>query len=181
MLIPQLCYCQLTIGIESSNTAVGTDFSQFKTHIEMSYNSSANVLVTNNTGANACIHLSHRYSSDSPQTRMWNHVQAGKAGEPALQVGFNTGFIHAGLDYWWVGVEILDGPNAGFYVSPGTADDPGKECMLESDDNGKTLVFSVSVDTFQMNLVSGGCSTSMRKVNRKEALFSRQGEGKDRD
>lgn len=134
----------------------------------MSYNSSAQVFVTNNTGGNANIHLVHRYSSDKPQSGSWSHVKPGAPAGP-LSVGFNTGFIRTGMDYWWIGVEVLDGPNAGYYTSPGNADDPGKECMLESADNGKSLYFSVSIDILQMNLVSGACTTGMSKVTRSEA------------
>ena len=131
--------------------------------IIMSYNSSANVVITNNSGGTANITLSHAYSSDPAQIKTWKGVANGDTTPKSdpLQVGYNTGFIHSGLDYWWVGIEVTDGPNKGTYSSSGYADKPGKECMLESSDNGKTLTFSVDTNKLMINLVSGACTTSL--------------------
>lgn len=134
----------------------------------MSYNSSALVYVTNNSGGNAEITLSHRYSSDPVQQGSW-HVGPGQQAGP-LSVGYNTGFIRTGMDWWWIGIQVLDGPSAGYYASEGSADDPGKECMLESDDNGKKLYFSVDTKTFVIQEVSGSCSTGMEKQNATQAF-----------
>lgn len=134
----------------------------------MSYNSSATIYVTNNTGGNAVITLSHRYSSDAVQEGSW-HVAPGQAAGP-LAVGYNTGFIRTGMDWWWIGVQVLDGPNAGNYASEGSADDPGKECMLESEDNGKILYFNVDTGTFVIQEISGSCSTGVSKISAKEAF-----------
>jgi len=86
----------------------------------MSYNSSAEIYVSNNSGGTATIHLSHQYSDDSPQ-------QA--------------------------------------YASEGSADDPGKICTLQSEDNGKSLTFAVDTSTFVMTELSGSCSTGVSKLN----------------
>ncbi len=132
---------------------------------ESGYNSGATIYVTNNTGGNANIHLSHQYSDDTPQQGSWNRVPNGGNAGP-LSVGYNTGFLRSGQDYWWIGVEVLDGPNGGScYSSKGSADNPGKQCTLTSDDNGKTLTFSVDTETFVMTETSGSCSTDMSAVS----------------
>jgi Up-Regulated in long-lived daf-2 len=129
----------------------------------MSYNSSANIMLTNNTGANANLHLSHRYSTDSTQQASWPGVPPGGTVGP-LVVGYNTGFIRFGMDWWWCGAEVLDGTDPGNYASEGDADNPGKECFLQSADDGKTLTFAVSKTVFMMAELSGPCTTSMSKV-----------------
>jgi Up-Regulated in long-lived daf-2 len=130
----------------------------------MSYNSSANIMLTNNTGANANLHLSHRYSTDSTQQATWPGVPPGGTVGP-LVVGYNTGFIRYGMDWWWCGAEVLDGTDAGNYASEGNADDPGKECFLQSADDGKTLTFAVSTTVFMMSEMSGPCTTPMSKAS----------------
>ncbi len=139
-----------------------------------SYNSSATVYIVNNTGGNANIHLSHQYSDDSTQQGSWLKVPPGGETPTSLVVGFNTGFLRTGLDYWWIGVEVLDGPNAGSYASAGSADAPGKECELESADNGARLTFSVDTSTLLLSLISGSCSTGMSKVSQAEAENAKQ-------
>lgn len=131
----------------------------------MSYNSSAVINITNNTGGNAKITLSHRYSDDTPQVSATVNVAPGATASNILTAGFNTGFLRTGQDYWWVGVQVLDGPNAGNYASEGSADNPGKQCTLESPDNGKSLTFSVDINTFFMALISGSCTTSVSRVS----------------
>lgn len=126
----------------------------------MSYNSSAEVFVTNNSGGTANITLSHRYSTDPTVQTTWDNVAPGAVVGP-LTAGYNTGFVRSGADWWWVGLEVLDGSQAGNYSSEGTADDPGKQCALSSDDAGKRLDFSVDTETFVMTEVSGTCSTSV--------------------
>lgn len=144
----------------------------------MSYNSSAQVTVTNNTGGNAQISMSHRYSDDAVQHSSTWTLSNGLTSGP-FSVGFNLGFIRTGLDYWWIGVRVLDGPNAGYYTSEGSADNPTKECLLESADNGKTLPFSVDTGTFLMTLISGTCTTSMSKISAAKAHDAKQALGKE--
>lgn len=140
------------------------------------YNSSAFVFVTNNSGGNANIILSHRYSTDPTQQKTWNDVPHGKNTPSPLAVGFNTGFIRFGLDYWWIGIQVHDGPHAGNYHSRGSADDPGKECFLQSADDGKTLTFSVDTSTFLITLISGSCTTPMERVSAETAERAKQNE-----
>ncbi|WP_421798948.1 hypothetical protein [Haliscomenobacter sp.] len=144
------------------------------------YNSSALVKVTNNSGGNAEITLSHRYSSDPVQSLTWK-VGPGQITTPPLSVGFNTGFMRTGKDYWWIGIRVLDGPAAGYYASRGSADDPSKECTLESADNGKTLTFSVDTSNFVIQQVSGSCSTGMQKKTAEEATLVEVSDEKTRN
>ncbi len=134
----------------------------------MSYNSSANIMLTNNTGGNANLHLSHRYSTDSTQQQTWNNVAPGDTVGP-LVVGYNTGFIRFGMDWWWCGAEVLDGSEAGNYASEGDADNPGKECFLQSAADGKTLTYAVSTSVFMLSEMSGPCTTPMTKVTAEQA------------
>jgi hypothetical protein len=131
--------------------------------VDVSYNSSANIMLTNNTGANANLHLSHRYSDDPTQQQSWQNVAPGATVGP-LVVGYNTGFIRYGMDWWWVGAEVLDGTDQGNYASEGNADAPGKECFLQTADDGKTLTFGVSTSVFMISEMSGPCTTSVSKV-----------------
>ena len=141
----------------------------------MGYNSSAQIYVTNNTGGNAIITFSHEYSDDGPQVWPASGSVTVKPGENAgpLAVGFNTGFLYTGLDYWFCGINVLDGPNAGQYATEGSLDSPQKECMLESEDNGSTLYFSVTVETFVMTENSGSCSTGMNAASAAAAMAAK--------
>lgn len=129
----------------------------------MGYNSSAEVFITNNTGGNATIHLSHRYSSDATQQATWPNVAPGATVGP-LTVGYNTGFLRTGMDWWWCGAEVTDGADPGSYASKGSADDPDKECFLQSEDNGQKLTFAVSKTVFMISEMSGPCTTGMSLV-----------------
>lgn len=121
-------------------------------------NCTANVYVTNNTGSNAVITLSHKFSTDSPQIGgPWNAAPGQKVGP--LQVNFET--WNPGLDYWWVSVTVLDGATPGVYISQGSQTSPGKECMMETADANQNLIFSVDTGTFCINLHSGGCRTGL--------------------
>src|SRR3954449_4140927 len=130
----------------------------------MSYNSSANIMITNNTNGNADIHLSHRYSTDPTQQHTWTGVAPGATVGP-LVAGYNTGFIRYGMDWWWCGIEVKDGSEAGNYASKGDADNPGKECYLSTDDDGKNLTFAVSTSVFMLSEMSGPCTTPMSQAN----------------
>ncbi|GCA50151.1 hypothetical protein SO078_25540 (plasmid) [Sinorhizobium meliloti] len=146
----------------------------------MSYNSSAQIYVTNNTGGNAIIAFSHEYSDDGPQ--IWNQpntvIAPGQSAGP-LAVGFNTGVFYTGRDYWFCGIQVLDGPNAGYYATEGSLEAPSKQCMLESEDNGATLYFSVTTETFVMTENSGSCSTGMNAGNA-TALIAQQAKKEER-
>lgn len=129
------------------------------------FNSSANIVVTNNTGGTARITLCHQYTGGPVESKTWC-VAANQITAPPLVVHYNTGFLRTGRDSWWIGVQVMDGPHAGkSFASDGSCDEPGKVCTLGSDDNGRTLVFSVSTSTFLLQELSGSCSTSMRELS----------------
>jgi len=132
----------------------------------MSYNSHAFILVTNNSGGNAIITLAHRYSTNPSHEMTWPSLANNQTTPTPMTVGYNSGFAHPGLDYWWIGLEVLSGPNVGTYQSiPGNADDPDKECFLEKADDGKTLTFSVDTQTFLITEISGSCEAQMEPVS----------------
>jgi len=130
----------------------------------VSYNSSAEVYVVNDTGGTATITLAHRYSTDPPEQATWTEVPPGQVAGP-LTVHFNCGTLYYGQDTWWIGFELLDGQHAGTYASAGSAADPGKQCTMSSEDDGKRLHFAVDTTTFVMEELSGSCSTSVSSVS----------------
>jgi Up-Regulated in long-lived daf-2 len=116
------------------------------------YNSKCQVRVTNNFPGTADIELAHQYSDDDPQKGRWTGIHPG-TDTPYMDIGFNLGFLRTGDDWWQVEVNVNDGSDRGTWVSDSHA------CMLRSADNGKSLTFSVSPDTFVMTEISGTCST----------------------
>ncbi len=130
----------------------------------MSYKSSTVISITNHTEGNAIITLSHQHSNEAPHISI--PVRVGPRGtvHNILTAHFDTGFLCSGTDYWWIGIEVLDGPNAGYYESDGSADHPVKECMLKCEDKVAELPFTVSTEKFVMTLLSGSCTTPMKRV-----------------
>lgn len=126
----------------------------------------ATVYITNSTDGNASIQLFHQNKSNGMQSGMWTAAPGATVGP--LTVNFETGFGSWGiLDYWSCVLRVIDGSAPGMYVSnTGSVVDPtwSKECQLESGDAGKTLTFSVSDTTFNINLDSGACSDGMTRV-----------------
>lgn len=126
----------------------------------------ATVYITNSTNGNASIQLFHHNKSNGTQSGMWTAAPGETVGP--LTVNFETGFGTWGiLDYWSCVLRVTDGSAPGMYVSnTGAVVDPTwfKECQLESGDAGKTLTFSVSDTTFNINLDSGACSDGMTRV-----------------
>jgi len=129
------------------------------------YNSSVTINMVNNTGGNAIITLSHRYSDDKPQVSPDTKVANGETIKSLLVAGFNLGPGRTGRDYWWVGVQVLDGPNAGFYRSDGSADEPKKQCICRKADNKTTATFTIDTKTFLIGLLSGPCTTSLNRLS----------------
>lgn len=127
----------------------------------MTTKQTAHVYITNNTGGNALIQMSHQYTSYSAQTGSWNAFPGERVGP--LTVNYETGF-GTGFDYWFCSVSVSDGPNPGIYTTEGTLTNPKKECMLEDKDANQYIYNSVDTEKFYINLPSGGCSTDMKYV-----------------
>lgn len=132
--------------------------------------SSTVISITNNTGGSAVITLSHQHSNGVPHVSVPVRVGKGGTVHNILTARFNAGFICSGMDYWWIGIEVLDGPNAGKYVSAGTPERPVSACMLRCEDRVAELPFTVSAEAFTMTLLSGSCNTPMHKVE--ESILS---------
>jgi len=122
----------------------------------MATQQSATVRITNNSGGNAWILLSHSNSSNGTQTASWTAKPGETVGPLAVlfETGLGTQFI---FDYWSVLIHVLDGPAAGVYANS-TSTDGGLECQLQHEDAGQMLTFSVSTAQFKVTLASGGCS-----------------------
>lgn len=125
---------------------------------------SATIYIKNNTDGNAWILLYHSNSTNGTQQGSWNAAPGDSVGP--LTVYFETGIDTWGVqDYWSVLVHVQDGSTPGFYVSSGTTLDPyWKECQLQTADSDQTITLSAGTTTFDIPLVSGGCSGEMTKV-----------------
>lgn len=122
---------------------------------------SASVFITNNSGGNAWILLSHTNTSNGTQTGSWT-VAPGETVGPltvSFQTGFGTEFIY---DYWTALIHVADGPSPGFYASSGPNNQ--QECQLQSPDAGKDLTLSVSTTSFDVALASGGRTDGMTQL-----------------
>lgn len=116
----------------------------------------ANIFVTNKTSAVAQIALAHSVGGNSPvEAKQWANVPAGATTPDPLVVHFTLHSLD--LDWWWCEIIV----NGVTYWSPGTALNPDKECLLEQQDCGQTMYFTVDTQNFEMNITSGGCSTYM--------------------
>lgn len=127
----------------------------------MSTKQTANLYIINNSGGNAAIQLTHQYSSDKPETGAWQ-AAPGKTVGP-LVVHFETGPF-TGLDWWWLNVQVKDGPNKGNYSSRGDFE-ARKECELHEIDANKNITCTVDTTNFRINRPSGACSASMIKTS----------------
>jgi phospholipase C len=130
----------------------------------MSTQQTATIYVTNQTDGNAYIQLFHQNSSNGLQNGSWYVGPNGNAGP--FTANFETGDGDVS-DYWSVILNVLDGSTPGLYITEtGGITDPTnyKECMLESKDAGKTLYFTVSNTTFNINEDSGPCAATMTQV-----------------
>lgn len=101
----------------------------------MGYNSHAYANIKNNTPLTLkSVSLFHQYSDDPDQGKTWSNVAPGVTTD-SFEVGFNTGFIRTGQDYWW-GQYTL--PDDSVWVSPGTLVE-----TLHSGDKGTTKTFVI--------------------------------------
>ena len=121
----------------------------------------ANVYVVNNSGGNAAIQLTHQYSSDKPETGVWQASPGQQVGP--LVVHYETG-IGTGWDWWWLNMQVKDGPNRGNYSSRGTIEER-TECELRDGDANKNIINTVDTNTFRINRPSGACSARMIKTS----------------
>ena len=105
------------------------------------YTNTAYAVIKNNTGVTLRnVWLSHQYSDDPEQSTMWPSVGPSGISSPALKVGYNTGFLRTGQDYWRVQYTLPDGS---VWVSPGALWE-----TLHKGDDGKTLTFTITGSIF---------------------------------
>jgi phospholipase C len=125
---------------------------------------SAQIYVTNQTDGEATITLFHNNSTDGTQSATWVAQPGQRVGPLTVyfRLGLNVGWV---LDYWAIKLAVSNGSAPGIYSSVGSwAVANWKECQLQSGDVGKTLGFTVSTSTFDINVASGGTSTRMNKT-----------------
>ena len=124
----------------------------------MAYNNALEMYVLNNTGAAAIFAFSHQYTGC--MTVSWSSktpVPPGGLAGP-LVVGFFTGLLTPGFDYWYCQAEI---PGQGTFATEGTLAAPTKECMCQAADDGMVYYFPFSTGSFVMPLISGPCQTGV--------------------
>ncbi|MES1971846.1 MAG: alkaline phosphatase family protein [Pseudomonadota bacterium] len=131
----------------------------------MATQQSATVSITNASRGNAVITLFHSNSSNGTQRGQWS-IGPGATGGP-LPVLFQTGFGTGGiLDYWSVMLFVKDGPDAGLYISSGSAIVPWwKEAQLQHADAGTSPTLSVSPTGFAIALASGTTQDGMTRLS----------------
>ncbi len=124
----------------------------------------ASAYVTNDTDGHATITLYHNNSSSGTQSASWGAAPGERVGPLVVpfRVGIDSALI---LDWWAIELAVADGSRPGVYQSSGFASlSDWKECQLQQADADKDLPLSVNTSTFDINLPSGGCSTSMDRV-----------------
>jgi len=124
----------------------------------------AQIAVKNTSSSTATVTLFHSNSTDGTQSATW--TLGPNQTSPALTVYFRLGLNVAwALDYWALKMVIADGAQAGVYYSAGSLTDANwKECQLQKADTGKSMTFSADTGQFNINLVSGGTSTAMKRI-----------------
>lgn len=122
---------------------------------------SATIRITNDTDSDANIELWHKHGLNGTVEKATWHAQAGETvGD--LEVHF--GVADGTGDWWYVEIEILNGEHAGTYHNTGhtpPTNSPYHECKMRRIDADKTHTFTVSTETFRMNLSSPSCSDTM--------------------
>lgn len=127
----------------------------------MSNQNFATVYITNKTGGNAYIQMSHKYSSYAADTGAWQAAPDETVGP--LKVFYQTGFGTL-FDFWYCTVSVQDGKHPGIYACSGTLLNPNNECMLETSDHDTTFTNEVSTSGFKVAIPSGGNTFQMTKL-----------------
>jgi phospholipase C len=103
----------------------------------LSYTNTAYANITNNTGVTLkSVTLHHQYSDDPDESMTWSNVMPGATASPSLTVGYNTGFLRFGQDYWWAQYTL---PDDSKWVSPGYITE-----TLHGGDQGTTKTFTIT-------------------------------------
>lgn len=117
-------------------------------------NSWCPVEVVNNTGVDiTAVTLKHRYDNDHCDKKTWSQIRSG-ATAGGLEVGFWTGFLRTGKDYWqiffsWSGASYTCKDN--FY------------CFLTKDDVGGLVRIELTLSNMQVvPPTSSSCNVSLQ-------------------
>ncbi len=120
------------------------------------YDHYAKVRIKNNMGGTANIRLTHQYGSYQPDNHDCNDLPNNHT-TGTFKAYYNTGIGSKG-EYWWIRVDVTDGPNRGTYYCE------NKECYFKSADAGHTHTFSVDTKKFHINMEkSSSCTGNMTK------------------
>jgi phospholipase C len=136
----------------------------------MSTPQTAQVCVTNVTDGVATIMLWHENSDYPVDSVTWTNVGPGQTTGP-LTVHSNTGGGSLTVqDYWASEIDVVGGSTPGVFESSGVLEySKWKKCQLQSAGAGKTLTFTVSSKSLDINMPSGGTTTPMNPVSRSSA------------
>lgn len=96
------------------------------------------------------IWLTHQFSSNPIEYRLWHNVASGAVSDPPQTVNGNT---DSGHDEWCILVILADGT--------AYAQLSAKTCTIESADLNTVQTHQVSKNGWTIALASGGCSTGL--------------------
>ena len=120
-----------------------------------------NVRVRNNTGYRATIRLYHDNDAHGRHDGVWENVDPGQTTD-AIRAYYETWDVTS--DKWAVMVTIPE-QGASWVSGGGMVSNWWTDCMLRRDDRNQTFTFDVDLETFRMNIASGGCSCDMQRFN----------------
>ncbi len=112
------------------------------------HNSQAKVQITNNFDGAMDITIHHVYSTSLDEKHTWKNVLSGSTTDSAYRITYNTGLAHWGKSTWQCTVVVHDGKDKGEWIGNSV------KCSPSSDDDGKTLTFSVDSYGLRIALTS---------------------------
>jgi hypothetical protein len=121
-------------------------------------NTWASATVVNEWGSQITdVYLDHRYDEDHFDKGHWNFIDNGKQGDPSFAVGYWTGFLRTGKDYWVVRFTDSKG---GVWTNK-----PNFYCFLTADDANKLVKCRVKDQTLYIEPASSSsCSVALYRI-----------------
>ncbi len=123
---------------------------------------SATIYLTNNTGGNAFIQMSHRNAGSAPEIGSWQAASGETVGP--LIVNYLTDTDSDSDDYWYCTASVQDGASPGIYTTGGMLLKPSKECTLGSSNNGGTYTNTIDTGAFDVLPGNGGSGFNVVKL-----------------
>jgi hypothetical protein len=123
-------------------------------------NTWAKATVKNSWGSEISkIVLHHRYDEDHFDNGSWEFLNDGETASPPVSVGYWTGFMRAGRDYWSISFVDSNGRT--------WQNKPNFYCFLTEGDAGKLVTCEVKGDSEKLEVIPGessSCTVSLYRV-----------------